>query len=104
MDFLIPLPQTENGNFGMLKVVCKSSKMIRIIAIKSNITAPEVAMIFKENVYRNRELRSKTIFDSDNLFISEFWKALFKSLDTNLAPSTAYYPQNDGQSEMPTRK
>ncbi len=35
--------------------------------------------------------------------MSKFWRALFKSLGTKLALSTAYYPQIDGQSEIANR-
>ncbi len=35
---------------------------------------------------------------------SKFWKTLFKPLETNLAPSTAYHPQTDSQSEIVNRK
>ena len=36
--------------------------------------------------------------------MSKFWKALFKSLGTKLAPSSAYHPQTDAQSEIADRK
>ena len=104
MDFVIPLPETPKGNSGILNVVCKLSKMIRLIPIKSNISAPEVAIKFKEHVYRNHGLPSKIISDRDSLFMSKFWKALFTSFGTKLAPSTAYHPQTDGQSEIANRK
>ena len=46
--------------------------MIRIIAIKANITAPEVAMKFEEHVYCNHGLISDIISDRDSLFLSKF--------------------------------
>ena len=104
MDFVVPLPETKNGKSWILNIVCKLSKMISIIPIKSNITAPEVARKFKEHVYRSHGLSSKIISDRDSLFMSEFWKALFKSLDTKLAPTTSYHPRTDDQSEIANRK
>ena len=61
-------------------------------------------MKFKEHVYRNYVLSSKIVPDHDSLFMSKFWKALFKSLGTKLAPSTTYHPQIDGKSEIANRK
>ena len=75
MDSVIPLPETAKGNSGILNVICKPSKMIRITPIKSNITAPEVAIKFKEHVHRNQGLPSKIISDRDSLFMSKFWKS-----------------------------
>ncbi len=104
MDFIIILPQTKNGNGRILNVVCKLSKMILILSIKEDITAPEVAMKFQEHVYRNHGLSFKIISDRDSFFISKFRKAHFKSLGTKLAPSTAYHPQTEGRSEIAHRK
>ncbi len=104
MVFFLPLPQVNNGNSGILNVVCKLSKMIQIIPIKSNITVAEVAMKSKVHIYRNHVLPSKIISDHDSLFISKFWKALFKSLGIKLAFFIDYHPQTDGQSEIANRK
>ena len=78
--------------------------MMRIIPIKANITAPEVAMKFKGRGYRNHGLPSNIISDRDSLLMSKFCKALFESLGTKSAPSTAYHPQTYGKSEIANRK
>ena len=104
MDFIVPLPKTKNGFTGIMNVVCKLSKMIRLIPISHTITAPETAMKFKEVVYRSHGLPQKIISDRDPIFMSKFWKTLFRSLGTKLAPSSAYHPQTDGQTEIANRK
>ena len=39
------------------------------------------------------------ISNMDPKFTGNFWKSLFKGLDTKLKFSTAYHPQMDGQTE-----
>ena len=102
--FYHTVPVTRKGNSGILTVVCKLSKMIRLIPTKNDITAPEVALKFKEHIYRNHGLPEKIISDRDPIFMSKFWKALIKSLKTKLTPSSAYHPETDGQSEIVNRK
>ena len=104
MDFIGPLPETKQGFSGIMTIVCKLSKMIRLIPIKHTISAPETAMKFKEVIYRSHGLPKKIISDRDPIFMSKFWQTLFKSLGTKLAPSTAYHPQTDGQTEIANRK
>ena len=72
MDFVLPLPGIKNGNSGILIVVCKLSKMIRIVQIKSNITVPQVATKLKERIHWNRGLPLKVISDRDSLFMNKF--------------------------------
>lgn len=55
-------------------------------------------------MYRHHGLPDKIISDRDPIFMSNFWTSLFKSLRTKLAPSSAYHPQTDGQTEISNRK
>ena len=104
MDFIVPLPRTKQKYDGILNVVDRLSKMIRLIPITKDIDAPGVARLFRDNIYRHHGLPQKIISDRDSLFISNFWKTLFKLLGTKIAPSTAYHPQTDGQTEIANRK
>ena len=61
-------------------------------------------MKFKEHIYRNHETLNKIISDREPIFRSKIWKALFKFLGTDLAPSSAYDPQKGGQSEIVNHK
>ena len=74
MDTTLPLLETKNSNSGILNFVCKLSEMIRIIHIKSNITASEVGIQFKELIYPKHGLPSKIISDRDDSFISNSGK------------------------------
>ena len=104
MDFITPLLVKRKGNSGILTVVCKLSQMIRLIPTKNDITAPEVALNFKEHIYRNQGLPEKIISDRDPIFMYKFWKALFKSFKTKLTPSSAYHLKTYDQSEIVNRK
>ncbi len=100
MAFLLPSTETKNWNSGISNVVCKLSRMIRIIPIKANIAVLEIAMKFKQLIYRDHGLLSKTISDHNSRFMRKFWKSLFKSLVSKLAPSSSYHLQTDSQSEI----
>jgi len=104
MDFVTPLPTTKNGAVGILVVVDRLSKMLRIIPTPPNLTAPITAKLFKDHIYRHHGLPSVIISDRDSIFMSLFWKSLFSMFGTKLTPSSAYHPQTDGQSEIANRK
>ena len=70
MYFITPLPLTKNGHTGILNVVCKLSKMIRLIRPPKKIDAVIVAQLFKQHIYRHHGLPDKTICDRDTIFIA----------------------------------
>jgi hypothetical protein len=62
-------------------------------------SAPKVAQVFLDNVFRLHGMPTHIISDRDPVFTSSFWKELFKLANTLLCMSSAYHPQSDGQTE-----
>ena len=52
-----------------------------------------------KEILRPHKILKIIIYDRDLKFTSNFWKYLFKGLDTKLNLSTAYHPQMDGQTK-----
>lgn len=55
--------------------------------------------MFLDNIVKLHGVPMSMVSDRDKVFTSHFLKALFQALRTQLAMSTAYHPQSDGQSE-----
>jgi hypothetical protein len=65
----------------------------------ANSTAPQVARLYFDHVWRLHGCSQKIISDRDPRFMSAFYQTVFKLMGTTLAPSTPYHPQTDGQAE-----
>ena len=80
-------------------VVDKLSKATHFIPVKFTFKAINIADIFMKEIFRLHGIPKVVISDRDVKFTGNFWKSLFKGLDTQLNFSTAYHPQTDGQTE-----
>jgi hypothetical protein len=103
MDFVFGLPRTPRGHDGVLVFVDRLSKMAHFVPTKQTVTAPEVARLFIDNVYRLHGLPKSIVSDRDPRFTGHFWRSLFKLLKTKLNMTTAFHPQADGQTERTNR-
>jgi hypothetical protein len=101
MDFIVGLPATRRGYGAIFVVIDLLTKMAHFIPTKSTATAKDTADKFFKVIVRMHGLPSKII--SDSKFISHFWKDLFQLCGTELAFSSAYHPQTDGQTERMKR-
>lgn len=58
-----------------------------------------MAKLFLDVIYKLHGQPVSIVTDRDSVFTSGFWKELFKLIGVQLAMSSAYYPQIDGQTE-----
>ena len=81
-------------------VVDRFSKYTHFMSLSYPYSAPTVAKIFMDNVYKLHKLLASVVSDGDPVFLSKFWKELFTIQGVNLLYSSAYHPQTDGQTEI----
>ncbi|OMO96556.1 reverse transcriptase [Corchorus capsularis] len=102
MDFITSLPPS-NGKTTIWVIVDRLSKYAHFIALPSSVTAASLAELFSKEICKLHGVPRSIVSDRDSLFLSQFWKELFKLQDTSLKMSTAYHPQTDGQTEVLNR-
>ena len=103
MDLITGLPTTKDKHDAIVVFVDKFTKLAIYAPITKEITAPQLAQVFFDQVYRHYGLPKIIISDRDPRFTGAFWQCLFKLAGTKLSMSTAYHPQSDGQTERANR-
>lgn len=98
MDFIVELPQAE-GFSTIFVVVDRLTKMAHFLPMKGTPSAMETARVFIKEIVRLHGVPANIISDRGVQFTSRFWKALCDSLEIELALSSAYHPQINGQTE-----
>ena len=103
MDLMTDLPVTDGGFDAVVVFCCRLSKMLHFAPCKKSVTAPELARLFVEHVFRLHGMPANIVSDRDPRFTSHFWRTVFRLLGTQLNMSTAFHPETDGQSERAFR-
>lgn len=102
MDFVTHLP-SSNGYTVIMVVVDRYSKEVHFGALPTGFSAFKVATLFIEVVCKHHGFPKSIISDRDPVFLSAFWRELFRLSGTHLRLCTTYHPQTDGQTEVVNR-
>ncbi|GKB44630.1 ty3-gypsy retrotransposon protein [Tanacetum coccineum] len=102
MDFITGMPVFK-GLTVILVVVDRFTKYAHFGTLPTSFNASKVAELFMDMVVKHHGFPKTIVSDRDPIFVSTFWKQLFKASGTQLNLSTAYHPQTDGQTEVVNR-
>jgi transposase InsO family protein len=99
MDFITGLPKSK-GKSVIMVIVDRLTKYAHFCALSHPFKASTVATAFMETVQKLHGSPKIIVSDRDPIFTGHFWTELFSCLGTQLAHSSSYHPQSDGQTEI----
>jgi hypothetical protein len=99
LDFIVKLPVSQ-GFDSILTITDQGfTKAAIFIPCNEDIMAEETAALYIKHMFTHFGLPTKVISDQDPHFMSKFMQAACKVTGIKHAPSMAYHPRTDGQSE-----
>ena len=99
MDFITGLPKSE-GKSVIMVIVARLTKYTNFFSLSHPFKASTTYTSFMETVQKLHGNPKIIVSDIDPIFTGHFWTELFSCLGTQLAHSSSYHPQSDGQTEI----
>jgi hypothetical protein len=100
MNFMDGLPMSC-GKSIILVVVDRLTKYDHfIIPISHPYTAPQIARVYFDNIFKLHGMPESIVYDRDPAFTSRFWTELVSLHGTKFNFGLGYYPQTDGQIDV----
>nr|GEY56521.1 putative reverse transcriptase domain-containing protein [Tanacetum cinerariifolium] len=99
IDFITKLPKSSQGFDTIWVIVDRLTKSAHFFLIRENDPLDKLARLYLNIIVVRHVILVSIICDRDGRFTSNFWRSFQKSLGTDISKSTAYHPENDGQSE-----
>ena len=99
MDFITVLPKFE-GKSVIMVVVDRLTKYPHFCALSHPFKSSAVSTTIMEIIQNNHGNPNIIVSDINSIFTRNFWIELFSCLGTQLAHSSSYHPQSDGQTEI----
>ena len=103
MDWMTDLPVTKRGFDAILVVVDYLTKYAHFVPCRKTDTSFDVASTLRREVVRLHGVPEGIVSDRDPKLLSNFMQDLFLQMGIKHAPSTAFHPQTDGQTERLNR-
>jgi hypothetical protein len=100
LDFIVKLPISQDFDSILTITNQGCTKAAIFVPCNEDITAEETAALYIKHVFTHFGLLTKVISDRDPCFMSKFMQEACKITGVKHAPSTAYHPRTDGQSEQ----
>jgi hypothetical protein len=99
MDFIRGLPKSE-GKSVITVIVDRLTKYAHFCALFHPFKSSIVATAFMETIKKLHGSPKIIVSDKDPIFTGHFWTKSFSCLGTQLAHSSSYNPQSNGQTEI----